>query len=52
MKYSDVRAFLDKDETTIGLYMSITTAANNTIGLSPNHLLYANKNYNDKFVPM
>ena len=52
VKYSDVRAFLDKDETTIGHYMSITTVTNNTIALSANHLIYANKNINDKFIPM
>ena len=50
VRYSDVRAFLDKDETTIGLYISITTVVNNTIALTPNHLVYVNKNFNDQFV--
>ena len=52
MRYSDIRAFLDRDDATIGHYMSITTAVNNTIALSARHLIYAAKNCNDKFAPV
>ena len=52
MRYSDIRAFLDRDDDTIGRYMSITTAVNNTIALSANHLIYTTKNCNDKFDPV
>ena len=52
VRYSDVRAFLDKDKTTIGLYISIKTVVNNTIALTPNHLVYVNKIFNDQFVLM
>ena len=50
--YSDIKTFLHKDDTTIGIYVKIMTAANNTIFLSGNHLIYATKNSNDKLSPM
>ena len=50
--YSDIKTFLHKDDATIGLYVKIMTAANNTISLSGSHLIYATKNCNDKFSPM
>ena len=50
--YSDIKTFLHKDAAAISLYVKIVTAANNTISLSGNHLIYATKNCNDKFSPM
>ena len=50
--YSDIKTFLHKDDAAIGLHIKIMTAANNTISLSGNHLIYATKNCSDKFSPM
>ena len=50
--YSDIKTFLHKDDATIGLYVKIMTAANNTISFSGSHLIYATKNCNDKFSPV
>ena len=50
--YSNIRAILHKDDATIGLYVKIRTAANNTISLSATHLIYATKKCNDNFSPM
>ena len=52
LSYSEVSTFVDKVETTMGQYMSITTSLNKTIALTKKHGLYAKKNYNDKFTPM
>ena len=40
--YSEVRAFLDKQDERFGMYRSITTSSK-TIHLSENHLIYARK---------
>ena len=48
--YSEVRAFLNKQDERLGMYKSITTASN-TLHLSQNHLIYARKQ-SDKFYPM
>ena len=51
IKYSEVIAFMHKDDSAIGAYKSIMTSRNKTISLSGSHLIYARINHNDKFVP-
>ena len=52
LQYSEVRTFLQKQDSVIGVYRSITTSGNSTISLSGNHLIHAKKISNDKFTPM
>ena len=47
--YSEVRAFMDKQDDRFGMYKSITTSSK-TIHLTQNHLIYTKKN-SDKFNP-
>ena len=50
--FSEVKAFLKKQPLVIGTYKSITTSTNQTITLSPNHLIYARKAETKKYDPM
>ena len=52
LMYSEVRTFRQKQNAVTSVYKSITTAENNTISLSGNHLIYARKSCNGKFNPM
>ena len=49
--YSEVRAFLDKQNDKLAMYKSITTSSVRTIHLSEKHLIYA-KESSDNFYPM
>ena len=50
--YSEVRTFMKKQSTMVGMYRSITTSLNKTISLSGDHLIYARSPGTDKFNPM
>ena len=50
--FSEVKAFLKKQPHVIGTYKSITTSTNQTITLSPNHLIYARKIQTEKYLPV
>ena len=50
--FSEVKAFLKKQPHVTGTYKSITTSTNQTITLSPNHLIYARKAGMEKYTPM
>ena len=52
MHYSEVKAFLTKEESVASGYRSITTLTKKTIQLSSNHLLYTRRSSSDKFAPM
>ena len=52
MHYSEVKAFLTKEESVTSGYRSITTLTKKTIQLSSNHLIYTRKTSNNKFAPM
>ena len=41
--FSEVKAFLKKQPHVTTTYKSITTSTNQTITLSPNHMIYARK---------
>ena len=47
--YSEVKTFLKKQSTLTGMYMSITTSLNTTVRLTSNHLIYARRNFDEKF---
>ena len=49
--YSEVKAFLKKQENVITQYKSITTM-NKTLTLSADHQVYVRKRLDDKFYPM
>ena len=49
IKYSEVTAFLQKQQDMAAMYLSITTLSNKTITLSESHLIYTRKNSRDKF---
>ena len=49
--YSEVRAFLKKQQDIIAQYKSITTV-NKTITLSRDHLIYARKSFVGQLSPM
>ena len=51
MTYSEVKAFLKKEQNVITQYKSIVTM-NKTLTLSADHLVYARKRLVDKFYPM
>ena len=50
--FSEVKAFLKKKPHVTGTYKSITTSTNQTITLSPNHLIYARKVETKKYIPV
>ena len=50
--FSEVRGFLKKQETVIYTYKSIRTSKNITITLTGNHLIYVQKSYAEKFIPL
>ena len=52
IRFSEVRAFVHKDDTRVTEYWSITTMANYTIALSGEHLIYTRRSYKDNFNPM
>ena len=49
LKYSEVTAFLQRQHSVVTQYKSITTLSNETITVSPSHLIYTRENINDKF---
>ena len=51
MTYSEVKAFLKKQQNVITQYKLIETM-NKTLILSADHLVYARKRFFDKFYPM
>ena len=52
LRYSEVKAFLQKKDSVSVVYKLIKTSVNSSIHLSENHLIYARKDRNDKFIPM
>ena len=52
LRYSEVKAFLQKKDSVSAVYKLIKTSVNSSIHLSENHLIYARKDRNDKFIPM
>ena len=50
--YSKVIALLEKQNTTMARYKSMTTDWNRTITLSRTHLIYGRKEYTNQFKPM
>ena len=51
MTYSEVKAFLKKEQTVISQYKLIATM-NKTLTLSGDHLVYTRKRLVDRFYPM
>ena len=52
LRYSEVKAFLQKKDSMSAVYKLIKTSVNSSIHLSENHLIYARKGRNNKFIPM
>ena len=52
LTHNKVKAFLKKIPSMITKYKSISTSLNRTISLSGNHLIYARKNWTEKFNQM
>ena len=50
--FSEVKAFIEKQPHVTAIYKSISTSSNQTITLSPNHLIYARKVETEKYLPM
>ena len=50
--YSEIKAFMDKKESTVTLYKSIETAENKTINLSGKHFIYVKRSWTEKFKAM
>ena len=50
--YSEVQIFLKRQPDIVTKYMSITTAANITLTLTGNHLVYSRTFFSDEFQPM
>ena len=48
-KYSEVRTFFHKEPLTTSLYVSVMIPPNMTTYLTASHLIYVQRNGNDKF---
>ena len=51
-KFSEIKAFLAKEQTAVTMYKQMTTSSNQTISLTGNHLIYVRKRFTDQFLPL
>ena len=52
MTYSELNAFLHKDDQITGMYKTIKTLCNESITLSGNYLIFARKIFSSEFSAM
>ena len=50
--FSEIKAFLTKEQTAVNMYEQITTASNQTISLTGNHSIYVRKRFTEHFLPL